>query len=43
MGRCEVRCCNCHRRLTAKRRRRRAQPAMDVEAAARGLESTAPP
>lgn len=26
---CEVRCCNCHRRRTAERRRRRAQPALD--------------
>lgn len=25
---CEVRCCNCHRRKTADRRRRRAQPAL---------------
>lgn len=25
---CEVRCCNCHRRKTAERRRRRAQPAL---------------
>jgi hypothetical protein len=27
--RCEVRCCNCHRRRTATRRRRRAQPPLE--------------
>lgn len=29
IDRCEVRCCNCHRRRTATGRRRRAQPALD--------------
>ena len=35
IGQCEVRCCNCHRRRTASRRRRRAQAPMIVEGATR--------
>jgi hypothetical protein len=33
---CEVRCCNCHRRKTAERRRRRAQPAIGADGPAEG-------
>lgn len=34
ISQCEVRCCNCHRRKTAERRRRRAQAPLDSGSAA---------